>query len=283
MDICTVKRKKFDEKEGLILSSVLLTASDEADSSFIPKLLEKKEAIVTTQVDYSKHRYTYQRLTGKKNQIMVFREDGSAPSFEEIQPVVNLVIQYEWLQDRYRELYFHDFGDIHCYRELEQILLEVEEYFAEYSDVFPRNAFQKVKQMTRTLLAQYVCITKTMQQIEVSHDVKVLSELKVSNLQKDLTTVLEAYQQQVFSILQNLDSFQHIISYLKRHTSIWQIKWRRVYNRLNEILEEFQEELHKEGKWYEEIEIEDYLLIPNEDREKAYEILKNEKLLLKEA
>ncbi|WP_044641847.1 hypothetical protein [Risungbinella massiliensis] len=263
------------------MGSVLLTPPEEAESKEFANITAGKEVISLTQVDYSNHRYIFQRRTGETEQLIVLREDGSTPSFEEIQPVVDLVLQFERLQERYRELFLHPFGDYISFRELSEILTQIEIYFAEYSDVFPRTAFQKVAEMTVTLLQNFDLIAKTMQQLELSLEMEVLSEMRVTQIQRELALVLETYQHQVMITLQNIGSCQQLEQYLQRHIAIWQVKWRRLQNRFKAILEEFQHDIEEHQKWLGELDVDLYL--PDEEKEKAYEILGNQKLLLKEA
>lgn len=265
------------------MGSVLLTPPEEAESNEFATITAGKEVISLTQVDYSNHRYIFQRRTGETEQLIVLREDGSTPSFEEIQPVVDLVLQFDRLQERYYELFLQPFSDYLSFRELSDILIQLETHFAEYSDVFPRAAFQKVSEMTTKLLQNFDLIVNTMQQVEMSLEMEVLSELSVSQIQRDLMIVLETYQQQVMITLQNIGAYQQLQQYLQRHIAIWQVKWRRHQSRFNAIFEEFQQDIDEYQRWLEEIDIHDFLYLLEEEKQKAYEILGNQKLLLKEA
>lgn len=261
----------------------MLTVPEDAESTSDRILTGEEVMFTATIVDYSNHRYIFHRRSAETDQIKVVREDGSKPPFEEIQPVVDLVLQFHWLRKRYEELYLHGFGDYLTYRELVELLANVGSYFPEYSDVFPIQAFGKLENMAKKLVHLFDVIAKTMQQIDDSLKTEKITKERVEEIRINLTTVIETYQQQAILIMQNIGYFQQLVQYLHRHIAIWQIKWRRISNRLQRILDELYEDVSLDGKWFESVVIDDHLQLPDEEKEKAYSILENQKLLLKEA
>ncbi|MDQ0418257.1 hypothetical protein J2Z48_002447 [Croceifilum oryzae] len=182
--------------------------------------------------------------------VLVVREDGSVPFFEEVEPVVERVLQYESLKKSNDLLYVLLTGEQEMYQSLVQMLEEIKNHYEEHMDLFPKEEFQRVTQTSHVLFVQQGDLEKANEELnQLASNVYRNHEITPSNLMKLKAlhiSVAQLFQKQILTYNKTTQDERVVVEYLYRHTPIWKFNWRGVLRDLKSVQKQIAAGLSKE-------------------------------------
>lgn len=230
------------------------------DASMIPTFIvdlfketfpEEQPEIFESKIPVEDHEGAYYfgrfQPSGK---IFVVREDGYVPFYEEVEPVVERVLQYEILKKSNDHLYVLLTGEQEMYQSLVQMLEEVRAYYAEHMDLFPKEEFQKVSQTAQALLVQQGDLERANEELnQLASNMFRNHEITPNNLMKLKAlhiSVAQHFQKQILTYNKTIHDEKVIVDYLYRNTPIWKFNWRGVLRDLKSVQKQVATGLSKE-------------------------------------
>lgn len=210
---------------------------------------EEQAEIFKSRIPVDEQNYYFGRYEPSQK-ILVVREDGYVPFYEEVKPIVERVLQFENLKGSNNNLYALLNGETEMFQNLLDILDEIYGYYAEHMDLFPKEEFQRVKQTAQALLVQQKDLERANEELNQlssnmfrNHDITPANLMKLKALH---LSVAQQFQKQILTYNKTIHDEKSIVDYLNRNTPIWKMNWRRVLRDLKALQKQLSVGLCKE-------------------------------------